>query len=68
MDTRYNKMINEIKKYDFLGEQGAYQKIADSIYNLTDIKINKAPDKVVLSVIVPTYKRPQLLRKTIGEK
>lgn len=65
MDIKYKKMIDKIKRYDFLGEQGAYQKIADSVNDITDIKINKVPDKVVLSVIVPTYKRPQLLKKTI---
>lgn len=67
MNEKYCEMIQKIKESDFLGEQGDFSRVCNSCLNIkkyegADIAMETP---VFLSIVIPTYKRPDLLKETI---
>ena len=67
MDSKYNNMIKKIKESDFLGDADDFREVCKSVnshkkYEGTEVNTNIVP---FLSVVIPTYKRPILLKETL---
>lgn len=66
MESKYIEMIQKIKDYDFIGEKGDLFNIPSWVHSEKKFEGSEAQkESVTLSIIIPTYKRPQLLKQTL---
>lgn len=69
MDEKYRNMIKQIKESDLIGELGnladVFEGSYSSIRKYIDESREQQNEEVFLSIVVPTYKRPLLLKQTL---
>lgn len=67
MNIKQRRLIERIKKYDFIGEPGNYEEHVqpEDVISVYKGEAAKKAEKIEVSIIIPTMNRPLLLKEAL---